>query len=580
LREKATQTKMSKKVFRHDGQARWNLRVFGGSSNPELSKLVAKKAGVKLGDVTLSKFANNETNVVINEVVRGQNIFIIQTAGAGKPHDHLMEVLFMVNACRLAAAASITVVMPLYFYSQADNKDNYRMSITGKLVANMLRRAGVTNVMVLDPRTPQLEGFFDMAIDTIKVEPLISHWIKHNVENYKNCVVMCPDEVGVRKVIMVADDLDVDYAVINSRRRHRADISDRLRRQMRHNRLNHQHMSDNWQIVDKEEEEEEEEAAPEEEEDNEQLADQIEKTLRFAEQHPEQASTAENAVATASSEDSNNEQVNGVAKSVSSSNATDDNDTIDSDEENQNKLKVSRKARKSLAFQGCGVDGGGGTSVPAPAATVAGEKPWPWTGGVLSQPSENEEHQFFETRISGDVKGKVAVLIDDVIDTGRGLKAAVEALMQEGAAGVHIWATHGVFSAEALATIERFDPDFILSFTVTNSIPQVTSKKILGDRLSVIDISSLIAEVIRRHHYCESVSMISGSFEPLVKDRKVSSVSGPEYSNVHVVEVGKGGAAAGAAAATPASAATASSSGKSPVERLRRGYRLSSKCWD
>ena len=87
-------------MFRPNGQARWNLRVFGGSSHPELSGLVAKKAGVKLGDVTLGKFANNETNVVINEVVRGQNIFILQTAGAGKPHDHLLEMLFMVNACR------------------------------------------------------------------------------------------------------------------------------------------------------------------------------------------------------------------------------------------------------------------------------------------------------------------------------------------------------------------------------------------------------------------------------------------------------------------------------------------------
>ena len=74
----------------------------------------------------------------------------------------------------MAAAASITVVMPLYFYSQADNKDNYRMSITGKLVANMLGRAGVTSVMILDPKTPQLEGFFDMAIDAIKVQRIIS----------------------------------------------------------------------------------------------------------------------------------------------------------------------------------------------------------------------------------------------------------------------------------------------------------------------------------------------------------------------------------------------------------------------
>ena len=85
---------------------------------------------------------------------------------------HFLHLICSDSFLRLSAAATITVVMPLFFYSQADNKDNYRMSITGKLVANMLKKAGVSKVMILDPRTPQLEGFFDGPIDAIKVMPV------------------------------------------------------------------------------------------------------------------------------------------------------------------------------------------------------------------------------------------------------------------------------------------------------------------------------------------------------------------------------------------------------------------------
>ena len=185
---------------------------------------------------------------------------------------------------RLASAETITVVMPLYFYANSDSKDCYRMSITAKLFSNMLKRTGADAVMILDSPTPQLEGFFDIPVDNLKVqvrrnrpskhmrewtyshwkskdfffyidvntfqiEPLFCHWIRKNVTSYKECVVMSPDEIGVKRVIMIADDLDVDYAVINSRRKHRQGEKNLGKR---HARLNHQHLSDNWQLVEME----------------------------------------------------------------------------------------------------------------------------------------------------------------------------------------------------------------------------------------------------------------------------------------------------------------------------------------
>jgi len=454
------------------------------------------------------------------------------------------------------------VVMPLFFYSQADNKDNYRVSITGKLVANMLKKAGVSKVMILDPRTPQLEGFFDAPIDAIKVEPVISHWIKENVENYVDCVVICPDENGIRKVHVVADDLDIDHATVNSRLRNRADISDEARRQLRHNRLNHQHMSDNWQIVETTSDEDEDGIGVE--------AENIERILRFSESN-NASNSASSSSCGADVDSMASSSCNGEDNECASLNIN-----LGPNVGHSHKVSVSRKARKSVTIWPDSPVAAADEAKPLSSAALL--RPHSHApAGVTAFPracAENEEHQFLETRISGDVKGKICVLIDDVIDTGRGIKAAVEALFREGASGVHVWATHGVFAPEALALVQNFDKDFVKSVTVTNSIPQTMSKQILGDRLQVIDVSGLIAEAIRRHHYCESVAMISYCLnsQPLAKDpsRSDSTVTDPASlsseaattSQVKVVEK------------------QPQNNPRNPIERLRKGYRLSSKCWD
>ena len=100
----------------HSTQTRSNLRVFGGSSHPELTRLVARKVGVRTGDLTLARFANAETRVELRENVRGQDIYIMQTGGGGKPNDDLMELLFLINAFKLASARDITVITPFFPY--------------------------------------------------------------------------------------------------------------------------------------------------------------------------------------------------------------------------------------------------------------------------------------------------------------------------------------------------------------------------------------------------------------------------------------------------------------------------------
>jgi len=166
--------------------------------------------------VKLGKFANNETQVQLQDPVRGQDVFIIQT-GAVRSNDCIVELLLLINSCKLASAESITVVTPYFPYSKGDQKSSLRSPITGKLLANMLSRAGATHLMMLDAHSPQMVGFFDHPVDCLKVEPLFCAWIKQNVPRWNKCIVVSPDEGGAKRSVMIANALGLDFAMIHNR---------------------------------------------------------------------------------------------------------------------------------------------------------------------------------------------------------------------------------------------------------------------------------------------------------------------------------------------------------------------------
>jgi len=192
------------------------MRLIGGSSHPELTELIAKKIGVRTGRVVLGKFANNETNVQLQEQVRGQDVYLIQT-GAVDSNDAIMELLLLINSCKLASAETITVVTPYFPYSKGDQKSSLRSPITSKLIANMMKRAGADHLMMLDPHSPQLEGFFDHPVDCLKVEPLFCNWIKHHIPHWQDCIVVSPDEGGAKRSVRMANDLGLEFAMIHNR---------------------------------------------------------------------------------------------------------------------------------------------------------------------------------------------------------------------------------------------------------------------------------------------------------------------------------------------------------------------------
>jgi ribose-phosphate pyrophosphokinase len=201
-----------------------SIKLFHGNSHPELAKLIAKRLGIELGDAVVSKYANGETSVTINESVRNSDVFILQT-GSGEVNDNLMELLIMINGCKTASAKRITAVIPCFPYSRQDKKDKSRAPISAKLVANMLSVAGADHVITMDLHASQIQGFFNIPVDNLYAEPSMITYIKKNIDNTKKIVIVSPDAGGAKRATAMADKLDVDFAIIHKERKKANEIN-------------------------------------------------------------------------------------------------------------------------------------------------------------------------------------------------------------------------------------------------------------------------------------------------------------------------------------------------------------------
>lgn len=194
-----------------------NIKVFAGSSNSALAQRICNRLGIEVGKVTTKKFSNQETCVEIGESVRGEDVFIIQS-GCGQINDNIMELLIMINACKIASAARVTAVIPVYPYARQDKKDKSRAPISAKLIANMLSVAGADHIITMDLHASQIQGFFDIPVDNLFAEPAVVKWIMDNIPDWKNAIIVSPDAGGAKRVTSIADRLNVDFALIHKER--------------------------------------------------------------------------------------------------------------------------------------------------------------------------------------------------------------------------------------------------------------------------------------------------------------------------------------------------------------------------
>ena len=190
------------------------LKLFSLSSNPEIAEKIAEATGLPLGKVSSRQFSDGEIMINIEESVRGDDIYIIQST-SNPVNDHLWELLIMIDACKRASANSVNVVMPYFGYARQDRIAASREPITAKLIANMLVKAGVNRVLTLDLHAVQVQGFFDIPVDNLFTMPLFAEYYNKKGFTGSDVVVVSPKNSGVKRARSLADYLDAPIAIID-----------------------------------------------------------------------------------------------------------------------------------------------------------------------------------------------------------------------------------------------------------------------------------------------------------------------------------------------------------------------------
>ena len=192
------------------------MKIFAGRANRPLAERLAQYLGIELGDVEIRQFRDGEIFVQFNENVRGVDVFIVQPTFP--PAENLLELLIMIDAAARASASRITAVMPYYGYARQDRKDQPRVAITAKLVANLITVAGANRVLAMDLHAGQIQGFFDIPFDHLFAMPVLIEELRSLGLHGNDTVVVSPDAGGVERARAFSKRLDASLAIIDKRR--------------------------------------------------------------------------------------------------------------------------------------------------------------------------------------------------------------------------------------------------------------------------------------------------------------------------------------------------------------------------
>ena len=193
------------------------LKIFAGTTGRDLARAMCEHLELPLGEAETKVFPDGELLVKLDEDVRGRDCFVVQST-SDPVNDSLMELLVWIDCLRRASAKRITAVIPYFGYARQDRKDEGRVPITAKLVANLITSAGANRVLCMDLHAAQIQGFFDIPVDHMAAAPVIADHFLRQRERFGNCVVVSPDVGNVKAANMYADILGVDLAIIDKRR--------------------------------------------------------------------------------------------------------------------------------------------------------------------------------------------------------------------------------------------------------------------------------------------------------------------------------------------------------------------------
>ena len=192
------------------------MKILSGTSNPRLSKEISKKLKLKLINTNIKKFADGEIYIEINENIRGNSVFVIQSTST-PANDNIMELLLCIDALRRSSAKNITAVIPYFGYARQDRKVAPRTSISAKVVSNLITNAGASRIVTVDLHAGQIQGFFDIPVDNLFTTPMFARYIKKKFKT-KNLMCVSPDVGGVQRTRGLATKIKADLAIIDKRR--------------------------------------------------------------------------------------------------------------------------------------------------------------------------------------------------------------------------------------------------------------------------------------------------------------------------------------------------------------------------
>ena len=197
------------------------MKIFSGNSNLPLAGAIAASIGIELGKCSVGAFPDGETFVKIDENVRGEDVFVVQSSSPPTNH-HLMEMFIMMDALRRASASSITAVLPFYGYARQDRNDQPRVPITAKLVANLIVAAGANRVLAVDLHAQQIQGFFDIPVDHLYASPVMFEYLK--AKKLDDLVVVSPDVGGLKMAHAYSQVLNAGLAIVAKRRKSATEV--------------------------------------------------------------------------------------------------------------------------------------------------------------------------------------------------------------------------------------------------------------------------------------------------------------------------------------------------------------------
>jgi len=193
------------------------LKIFSGRAHPALAKGICDHLNIPLGRIALTDFPDTETSCKIEEDVRGRDVFLVQPT-CQPVNDNLVELLIMIDSCKRASAARVTAVIPYFGYARQDRKDEGRVPITAKLVANLITRAGADRALTMDLHAPQIQGFFDVPVDHLYAAPVLNGYFLNMGLQSDDIAVVSPDEGSIKRAVGHSKRIGGCLAIVDKRR--------------------------------------------------------------------------------------------------------------------------------------------------------------------------------------------------------------------------------------------------------------------------------------------------------------------------------------------------------------------------